>query len=158
MQIIESEVDTDQYITEINVADLQGQFYYIIYNGVLDDVFVDDWISAYGLPLGATTYEKHSRRRNMDDSHGRSYVEKLEEDLSMIQPAEEIIPITEGEYINYDSGVWIYVYYYSDDGTLMAQFNVQGKSVLILRYMKSGRKELSIGLKMSMAVLIYLPL
>lgn len=57
VQIIESEVDTDQYITEINVADLQGQFYYIIYNGVLDDVFVDDWISAYGLPLGATTYE-----------------------------------------------------------------------------------------------------
>ena len=42
----------------------------------------------------------------------------------MIQPAEEIVPITEGEYTNDDSGVWLYVYYYSDDGTLMAQFNL----------------------------------
>ncbi len=127
VQIIESEVDTDQYITEINVADLQGQFYYIIYNGVLDDVFVDDWISAYGLPLGATTYENTAGGETWTIPMAGSYVEKLEEDLSMIQPAEEIIPITEGEYINYDSGVWIYVYYYSDDGTLMAQFNVPGE-------------------------------
>ena len=127
VQIIESEVDTDQYITEINVADLQGQFYYIIYNGVLDDVFVGDWISAYGLPLGATTYENTAGGETWTIPMAGSYVEKLEEDLSMIQPAEEIIPITEGEYINYDSGVWIYVYYYSDDGTLMAQFNVPGE-------------------------------
>ena len=127
VQIIESEVDTDQYITEINVADLQGQFYYIIYNGVLDDVFVDDWISAYGLPLGATTYENTAGGETWTIPMAGSYVEKLEEDLPMIQPAEEIIPITEGEYTNYDSGVWIYVYYYSDDGTLMAQFNVPGE-------------------------------
>ena len=127
VQIIESEVDTDQYITEINVADLQGQFYYIIYNGVLDDVFVDDWISAYGLPLGATTYENTAGGETWTIPMAGSYVEKLEEELSMIQPAEEIIPITEGEYTNYDSGVWLYVYYYSDNGTLMAQFNVPGE-------------------------------
>ena len=127
VQIIESEVDTDQYITEINVADLQGRFYYIIYNGVLDDVFVDDWISAYGLPLGATTYENTAGGETWTIPMAGSYVEKLEADVPMIQPAEEIIPITEGEYTNYESGVWIYVYYYSDDGTLMAQFNIPGE-------------------------------
>lgn len=124
VQIIESEVNTDQYLTEINVADLQGQFYYIIYNGVLDDVFVDDWISAYGLPLGATTYENTAGGETWTIPMAGSYVEKLDEELPMIQPAEEIVPITEGEYTNDDSGVWLYVYYYSDDGTLMAQFNL----------------------------------
>ena len=124
VQIIESEVNTDQYLTEINVADLQGQFYYIIYNGVLDNVFEDDWISAYGLPLGATTYENTAGGETWTIPMAGSYVEKLDEELPMIQPAEEIVPITEGEYTNDDSGVWLYVYYYSDDGTLMAQFNL----------------------------------
>lgn len=55
VQISETEMDTNQYLTDINAIDLNGQQYYIFYNGVLDDVFENDWISAYGLPLGTAT-------------------------------------------------------------------------------------------------------
>lgn len=128
VQISETEIDAGQYLTEINAIDLNGQQYYIFYNGVLDDVFENDWISAYGLPLGTATFANTEGGETWTIPMAGSYVEKLGEDLSMTDSAGEIVPIAEGEYTNYDSGVWLYVYYYSDDGTLMAQFNVPGET------------------------------
>ena len=124
IQIFESEVDTDQYVTEINAVDMMGQSYYIIYNGVLDTVFENDWIDAYALPLGAATSENIEGGEVWLIPMAGCYVEKLNEETTRTAA----VPITEGEYTNYDSGVWLYVYYYSDDGTLRAQFNIPGEA------------------------------
>lgn len=51
-QIFETEYKDGAYLTEINTVDINGQQYYILYNGELPDVFEEDVISVTGLPLG----------------------------------------------------------------------------------------------------------
>lgn len=79
VQISETEMDTNQYLTDINAIDLNGQQYYIFYNGVLDDVFENDWISAYGLPLGTATFANTEGGETWTIPVAGSYVGKLGE-------------------------------------------------------------------------------
>ena len=110
VQIMESEVDEDQYMTEINAADWMEQSYYIIYNGVLDDVFEGDWIYAYGLPLGADTYENVSGGETWTIPMAGSFVEKLNADFTenaeeesvpefTVQAEEYVLPTSDFAYL-----------------------------------------------------------
>lgn len=77
IQIQEAEVDTERYLTLINTIDYAGQQYYILYDGVLDDIFDGDWICVYALPLGATTFENTEGGETWTIPMAGSYVEKI---------------------------------------------------------------------------------
>lgn len=67
----------EAYLTLINTIDYAGQQYYILYDGVLDDIFDGDWICVYALPLGATTFENTEGGETWTIPMAGSYVEKI---------------------------------------------------------------------------------
>ena len=83
VQIQETEVDTERYLTLINTIDYTGQQYYILYDGILDDIFDNDWICVYALPLGATTFENTEGGETWTIPMAGSYVEKINSDESL---------------------------------------------------------------------------
>ena len=135
VQIIETEMDTDQYLTEINAADMMGQSYYIIYNGVLDDIFENDWISAYALPLGATTYENIEGGETWTIPMAGSYVENMNEEMSGEAAA---IP-TGQEQVSVDPSVMEYFFpssleaecsWSNENGYFMIPFTSEGQPLV----------------------------
>ena len=57
VQIQEAAIDDTHYITFLNIADYDGQQYYIIYNEELPEIFDGDFINVIGLPLGSNTFD-----------------------------------------------------------------------------------------------------
>lgn len=55
-QITETDIGDGTYISELNVGDEYGNQYYIIYIGELPDIFENDTIYAYGLPLSMSQF------------------------------------------------------------------------------------------------------
>ena len=97
IQITEGEIDTDWYLTEINAIDMAGQQYYIFYEGTLDDIFENDWITAYALALGSTTFENTEGGETWTIPMAGSYVEKWDETGSVQAAAEPVMPVPETE-------------------------------------------------------------
>lgn len=56
-QIKEVPVDDTHYLTTLNIADYDGQQYYVIYKGELEDIFDDDVVNVIGLPLGFSHFD-----------------------------------------------------------------------------------------------------
>lgn len=97
IQITEGEIDTDWYLTEINAIDMAGQQYYIFYEGTLDDIFENDWITAYALALGSTTFENTEGGETWTIPMAGSYVEKWDETGAAQAAAEPVQPVPETE-------------------------------------------------------------
>ena len=56
-QITESsDEDSSLSLTELQVADYDGNSFYIFYLGNLEDIYADDIVSVYGLPIGMTSF------------------------------------------------------------------------------------------------------
>lgn len=56
-QIKEIPVDDNHYLTTLNIYDYDGQQYYVIYKGELEDIFDDDVVNVIGLPLGFSHFD-----------------------------------------------------------------------------------------------------
>lgn len=57
VQVGETEIADNEYLTEVNVMDGNYQSYYVIYRGELPDVYENTEVTIYGLPLGVANYE-----------------------------------------------------------------------------------------------------
>ncbi len=141
VQILEEEIDTDWYLTTINASDMAGQYYYIFYDGTLDAVFEDDWIAAYGLALGSTTFENTDGGETWTIPMAGSYVENLDETGVAQAEAETAPAMPETE----SPAVSEYVLPGSDQRNLTAE-EISGLSADQLRlaineiYARHGRK------------------
>lgn len=54
---METEIDTGDYLTGINLIDENAQQYYVWYHGELPDIFEEDIVKVTGLPLGCSSFE-----------------------------------------------------------------------------------------------------
>lgn len=141
VQIWEEELDTDWYLTTINAIDMAGQQYYIFYDGTLDDVFENDWITAYGLALGSTTFENTDGGETWTIPMAGSYVENLNEETAVAETPD----VKEGSTPELTAETGEYVLPGSDQRNLTAE-EISGLSADQLRlaineiYARHGRK------------------
>lgn len=75
--INESNYDDGTSLTEIQAVDYEGNYYYILYIGVLDDIYQEDTIEIYGAPLGMTSFANVSGGTTISCVIAGSYVGKL---------------------------------------------------------------------------------
>lgn len=87
-QITETEMEEDNYFTELNVSDSEGIQYYFLYNGELPEVFEDDWIYAYGLPLKNSSFKNTEGGETLVIVLAGSYVGILGEEETEISSVE----------------------------------------------------------------------
>jgi len=82
-QIREEDISSSQAITWLNLvgADVQYNVYYI---GKLDDVFEDDGVEVYGIPLGRSSFENTEGGTTLVIVLGACKVEKVEDSLSWL--------------------------------------------------------------------------
>ncbi|WP_101909224.1 zinc ribbon domain-containing protein [Marasmitruncus massiliensis] len=78
IQIKETQVDENLTVNEINLIDVNGLSYYVFYMGALDDIFKDDVISVWGLPLGMSQYENTGGGTTITPVLAGSYLTKIE--------------------------------------------------------------------------------
>lgn len=57
IQIEETQISDNKYLSVINAIDYDGLQYYILYNGELDNFYDGDAISVTGLPLGYSKFD-----------------------------------------------------------------------------------------------------
>lgn len=130
-QIMETEISDGEYFTELNVSDVSGQQYYILYNGELDNIFEGDSIFACGLPLGNSSFENLTGGQTLSIVLAGSYIEK-HEDWSNYSFGENLDWISEYEYDDND--------YDDDDGDYYDEWDYyteDGISYYILPYSDS---------------------
>lgn len=89
-QIFETDLGEDQYFTEINASDVNGQQFYLLYNGELEDIFEEDAISVVGLPLGTSSFDNIEGGQTLVAVLAASYVYKsVFEDKSFSENGKE---------------------------------------------------------------------
>lgn len=76
VQIFETDLGDNQYVTEINALDMNGQQFYLFYNGELEDIFEEDAISVVGLPLGISSFDNVDGGQTLVAVLAASYVSK----------------------------------------------------------------------------------
>lgn len=74
-QIFEEEIGDEQYLTQLNVMDENGQQYWIYYNGELSDIYENDFINVIGLPLGNSSFENTTGGETLVIVLAGSYIE-----------------------------------------------------------------------------------
>lgn len=75
--INESNYDDGTSLTEVQAMDYEGNYYYVLYIGVLDDIYQEDTIEIYGAPLGMTSFANVSGGTTISCVIAGSYVGKL---------------------------------------------------------------------------------
>ena len=75
--INETNFDDGSSLTEVQATDLDRNYYYVIYNDVLDDIYQDDTVEIYGAPIGMTSFENVSGGTTISCVIAGSYVGKL---------------------------------------------------------------------------------
>lgn len=56
VQIQEEDLGNSVILTDINMVDNDGHQYYVLYRGTLKDIFEDDVVEVFGLPLGNSSF------------------------------------------------------------------------------------------------------
>lgn len=79
VQIEEIEISVEEMVTSLNMIDESGNQYYIYYIGQLDDVFDDDWVEFYGLPLDMSSFNNTDGGSTPVPVLAGSYISKIEE-------------------------------------------------------------------------------
>lgn len=78
MSISEEDIGDGNKFTEIETTDANNHYFYILYNGQLDDIFKEDIIKADILPLGISSYDNVSGGTTITLVGAGSYIEKIE--------------------------------------------------------------------------------
>ena len=68
----------DNTVTEIQMNDSDYNYYYVIYVGSLD-IYKDDTVQVYGVPVGMTSFENVSGGTTVSLVMAGSYVRKTNE-------------------------------------------------------------------------------
>lgn len=65
-------------LTELQAMDADGNYYYILYIGILNDIYQEDIIQIYGAPLGMTSFANVSGGTTISCVLAGSYIEKTQ--------------------------------------------------------------------------------
>lgn len=76
--INESNIDASSSFTELIVVDADEQVYYIYYFGSLPDIFKDDVIRVFGVPMAMTSYSNVNGGTTISVVLAGSYIEKVQ--------------------------------------------------------------------------------
>lgn len=77
VQVFETELEKDEYGTELNIIDENGLQYYVIYLGELPEVEAGSAVNVYGLPLSMSSFKNINGGTTLCPIIAGSFVEKL---------------------------------------------------------------------------------
>lgn len=79
VNISETDMGNGKTCTEFQVLDADENSYYVFYVGELDNVFKDDIVKIYALPLALTSFDNVSGGTTIATVLAGSYIQKIEE-------------------------------------------------------------------------------
>lgn len=77
LDISETQLDEETMFTELHLLDLDGNSYYILSLAAYDNIFEGDYVCAYALPLGETSFENISGGTTLAIVSAGCYIEKI---------------------------------------------------------------------------------
>ncbi|MBQ8360295.1 MAG: hypothetical protein IJX37_10420 [Oscillospiraceae bacterium] len=78
LSIDETQIDEQTTFSELHLLDADGNSYYVISLVAYDDIYEDDVVSVYALPIGETAFDNVSGGTTLAIMCAGCYVEKLE--------------------------------------------------------------------------------